>query len=126
LDNSDALEKTGVSERFEAYQTYNKPKQFLGSNFRKVENDLPKVSSQKPKGLMSMNEARYTPTPPSSSISTNDLQENQKVHHEKFGTGTIKSVEQNGEKIVVLFDTAGEKTLLTKFAKLTKFPLPQR
>jgi DNA helicase-2/ATP-dependent DNA helicase PcrA len=127
LDNAEVLEKTSLFERTEAYQTYNKPKQFLGSNFRKVDdygnrknvatgistslNDRPT-----PKGLMSMTEAKYTPTP--SNISTSDLQENKKVFHEKFGNGTIKSVEQNGEKIVVLFDAAGEKTLLTKFAKL--------
>ena len=65
-----------------------------------------------------MSEARHTPTPQSTSLPLNDLKENQKVSHEKFGTGFIKAVEQNGEKIIVVFDTAGEKTLLTKFAKL--------
>jgi len=102
LDNSEVLEKTSMSERFEAYQTYNRPK----------------IHINKPKGLMSMTEAKYTPTPQLTGLSLTDFQENKKVHHEKFGTGIIKSVEQNGEKIIVLFDSAGEKTLLTKFAKL--------
>ncbi|MCL2682761.1 MAG: UvrD-helicase domain-containing protein [Bacteroidales bacterium] len=136
LDNPEVLEKTSMFERFESYKTYNKPKQFLGSNLRKVEasTSLPSTplrerlsrslsgvemtDLQKPKSLMSMAEAKYTPTPPSAGISSENLRENQKVHHEKFGSGIIKSVEQNGEKIVVLFDTVGEKTLLTKFAKL--------
>ncbi|MCL2027153.1 MAG: UvrD-helicase domain-containing protein [Bacteroidales bacterium] len=123
LDNVEVLEKTSLFERAEAYQTYNKPKQFLGSNFRKLDGDserrgvyTPSSTNPKTKGLMSMTEAKYTPTP--SNISTSDYQENKKVFHEKFGEGIIKSVEQNGEKIVVLFDSAGEKTLLTKFAKL--------
>ncbi|MDR0437759.1 MAG: UvrD-helicase domain-containing protein [Bacteroidales bacterium] len=136
LDNPEVLEKTSVFERHEAYQTYNKPKQTFGSNFRKVETETPrfagadvhvrtkihgtdyKSAPAKPKNLMSMSEAKYTLTPQSASVSLGDLQENQKVQHEKFGTGIIKSVEQNGEKIVVLFDAVGEKTLLTKFAKL--------
>ncbi|MDR1951002.1 MAG: UvrD-helicase domain-containing protein [Bacteroidales bacterium] len=117
LDNTEALEKTSVFERFEAYKTYNKPKQFLGSNYRKIENKG-ESTTQQPKGLMSMNEARYTPTPPLTGVSLGDLRESKKIHHEKFGNGIIKSVEQNGEKIIVVFDTAGEKTLLTKFAKL--------
>ncbi|MCL2413962.1 MAG: UvrD-helicase domain-containing protein [Bacteroidales bacterium] len=137
LENPEVLEKTSMFERVEAYQTYNKPKQFLGSNFRKIDTGTSAVASTslshratrslsgvemtgsaKPKNLMSMSEAKYTPTPPSAGVPSGDLRESQKVYHEKFGTGTVKSVEQNGEKIVVLFDTVGEKTLLTKFAKL--------
>jgi DNA helicase-2/ATP-dependent DNA helicase PcrA len=139
LDDSEVLEKTSLFERVEAYQTYNKPKQFLGSNFKKVdsgrfdgvypeqsrrtqrpERALSGVEVQKPKGLVSMDVAQRK------SVETHcvethcnaSLQENQRVFHEKFGNGLIKSVEQNGEKIVVFFDSAGEKTLLTKFAKL--------
>ena len=131
IENPEVLEKTTLFERAEAYQTYNKPKQFLGSNFRKIGADASTSRTSgtnrslsgaeghgRPKGLMSMSEARYTPTPQSASLPLNDLKENQKVSHEKFGTGFIKAVEQNGEKIIVVFDTAGEKTLLTKFAKL--------
>ncbi|MDR0438323.1 MAG: UvrD-helicase domain-containing protein [Bacteroidales bacterium] len=45
-----------------------------------------------------------------------NYEENAIVHHDKFGKGVIKSVKRNGEEVVVLFDTAGEKTLLTEFA----------
>lgn len=47
----------------------------------------------------------------------------QKVSHAKFGTGTIMAIEQmsGDSKIIVMFDSpsAGKKTLLSKFAKLT-------
>jgi DNA helicase-2/ATP-dependent DNA helicase PcrA len=120
LDNPEVLEKTSVFERFEAYQTYNKPKQFLGSNFRKVDNSgrdgmRPVSTNPTPKGFVPMNVAQRKTVETGRAPS---LQENQRIFHEKFGNGIIKSIEQNGEKIIVLFDTAGEKTLLTKFAKL--------
>jgi len=100
LENSEVLEKTSVSDRFEAYQTFNRPKQFLDSNFRKVSpagggqgggigtdyKSAPanfrkietagagvrpchnSTGTAKPKGLMSMTEAKYIPTPPLAGI----------------------------------------------------------
>ena len=43
-----------------------------------------------------------------------------KVEHQRFGLGTVVSVEGNGEneKAIVDFDKAGKKTLLMKFARL--------
>ncbi len=130
LDDPSVLEKTGVFERFEAYQTYNKPKQVLGSNFRKVEHgddskfsnrdtlQNPTATFQRPQNLVSMKTVQHRATPQQSNISLDDIQVGKHVQHEKFGKGVIQSVEQNGEKIIVLFDTVGEKTLLTKFAKM--------
>ena len=45
-----------------------------------------------------------------------------RVRHATFGAGVIRRIEQlNGDqKLVVEFDSAGVKTLLAKFAKLTK------
>ncbi|MBR1809698.1 MAG: UvrD-helicase domain-containing protein [Paludibacteraceae bacterium] len=45
-----------------------------------------------------------------------------RVRHATFGDGTVRETfEENGnEKIVVRFDTKGEKTLLLKFAKLER------
>ncbi|MEG1644202.1 MAG: 3'-5' exonuclease [Alistipes sp.] len=45
-----------------------------------------------------------------------------RVSHIKFGSGTIHQIEvlSADHKLVVLFDDFGEKTLLAKFAKLTK------
>ncbi len=46
----------------------------------------------------------------------------QRVEHQKFGVGIIRRIEvlQGDHKLVIGFDNAGEKTLLAKFAKLTK------
>ena len=46
----------------------------------------------------------------------------QRVEHPKFGAGTILRIETlaTDHKLVVDFGTYGEKTLLAKFAKLTK------
>ena len=46
----------------------------------------------------------------------------ERVSHAKFGAGTVVRIETlaTDHKVVVNFDGAGEKTLLAKFAKLTK------
>ena len=46
----------------------------------------------------------------------------QRVQHPKFGMGTIERIEPlaTDHKVVVQFDQYGSKTLLAKFAKLTK------
>ncbi len=46
----------------------------------------------------------------------------QRVEHPKFGVGIVRRIETlaTDHKLVVAFDNAGEKTLLAKFAKLTK------
>ncbi len=45
-----------------------------------------------------------------------------RVEHATFGVGVIRRIEQLAEdqKLVVAFDNAGEKTLLAKFARLTR------
>lgn len=45
-----------------------------------------------------------------------------RVVHATFGSGTVVRVEMmtTDHKLVVAFDGSGEKTLLEKFAKLTK------
>ena len=46
----------------------------------------------------------------------------QRVEHPKFGVGIVRRIEvlAGDHKLVIAFDNAGEKTLLAKFAKLTK------
>ncbi len=46
----------------------------------------------------------------------------ERVEHPMFGVGTVERIETlaTDHKLVVRFDNAGEKTLLAKFAKLTK------
>ena len=45
-----------------------------------------------------------------------------RVEHATFGVGIIRRIEQlaGDQKLVVAFDNAGEKTLLAKFARLTR------
>ena len=45
-----------------------------------------------------------------------------RVEHATFGVGVIRRIEQlaGDQKLVVAFDNAGEKTLLVKFARLTR------
>ena len=45
-----------------------------------------------------------------------------RVEHARFGRGTIRSIEPlaTDHKLMVVFDGSGEKTLLARFAKLTK------
>ena len=73
---------------------------------------------------------RSTYTPPASSqpsipsdfeASNPDLiQEGMRVRHQKFGEGTVLSVDGAGanKKATVKFDTAGTKQLMLKFARL--------
>ena len=46
----------------------------------------------------------------------------QRVEHPKFGVGVVRRIETlaTDHKLVVDFGSFGEKTLLAKFAKLTK------
>ena len=43
-----------------------------------------------------------------------------RVRHERFGTGTVRELTNQGgtEKACIAFDQAGEKTLLLRFAHL--------
>ena len=69
---------------------------------------------------------RKTPVSQTSSMNTlskeaNALQEGQTIEHERFGTGTVISIENNGNdrRAFVEFETVGKKQLLLKFAKFT-------
>ena len=42
------------------------------------------------------------------------------LRHGKFGDGTVLEVQCGGDRAKVLFDEAGEKTLILKFARLNK------
>ena len=70
----------------------------------------------KPRFSVPLQERRenFTPSPISS------LAVGQRVEHDRFGYGTILSMEgmDANKKAVVRFDSGGEKTLLLKFAKL--------
>ena len=84
----------------------------------------PDLQSGRFKKLSDLNAMPMPPAGPTSGngASSGDFKPGQRVRHAKFGTGTIKSIEGEGAncKLIVAFDTPGigEKTLLTKFAKV--------
>jgi len=68
---------------------------------------------------------KYSPTPKQTAesrevLSHGDLQAGTKVAHERFGEGVVVSLDNNGSdtKANVDFKSAGQKTLLLKYAKL--------
>jgi len=75
------------------------------------------------KPLMTVRQAAKTVTTPTSigsfSIHTSDeVHEEMKINHSRFGTGTIVEVDTSSDaKITVNFADVGSKTLLLKFAK---------
>jgi DNA helicase-2/ATP-dependent DNA helicase PcrA len=68
----------------------------------------------------SSNQTSAAPAPSFEPCNPDILQEGMRVIHQKFGTGTILSIEGAGanKKASVSFDTAGVKMLMLKFAKL--------
>ena len=64
--------------------------------------------------------AIHTPSPDFAPSAVAELQVGQRVEHDRFGYGSILSMEGDGpnRKAVVDFENSGKKTLLLKFAKL--------
>jgi len=60
----------------------------------------------------------HTPSPDFTPSDTSALEVGQRVEHQRFGFGVVKSIDVNGadRKAVIAFDDAGEKTLLLSFA----------
>ena len=82
-------------------------------NFRRNTNILPK----KP-----LNAPQYTHVPSVNFVQTpsNKLQDGQRVEHQKFGFGVIKSIDHSTRDVraIVQFEHFGERTLILTFAKL--------
>tara|TARA_B110000003_G_scaffold7602_1_gene7816 strand:- start:21110 stop:23410 length:2301 start_codon:yes stop_codon:yes gene_type:complete len=92
----------------------------VNTNYSAKPKTAPKPPTPKftPKNLTKVNQTRTSSGP---FIDNSELlKENMLVEHERFGIGKILSIEnKNGsKKAIVLFNDAGEKQLLLKFAKL--------
>lgn len=74
------------------------------------------IVPEKPK----FTQTRRTPDPNFKADPVSELRAGQRVEHDRFGFGTIISLEGMGAdlKAVVEFDETGKKTLLLKYAKL--------
>ena len=102
---------------FETYRRPNEPQRGWqrpsATPSRPVSTPSPRPSFTPPAAVHTPS-AGFTPSPIA------NLQEGQRVEHDRFGYGQILSIEGEGpnRKAVVQFDTSGQKTLLLKFAKL--------
>jgi len=79
----------------------------------------PKTSAPNPKKLINATIARYKPTTESQQH-LKELQIGMMVSHERFGNGKVINMEGQfpNSKATVHFESAGQKQLLLKFAKL--------
>lgn len=94
---------------------------------RREEGDVRRASSfgasagYRPKNLKPLGKALGGSSGASSGVQT-ELKPGDRVRHERFGQGTVKSVEGAGgeAKATIAFDEIGEKKMLLKFAKIQR------
>ena len=103
-------------QRQESYTTGNR-------SYRTKRDNTPKqVAPVVPHGFIrtGITRAKTASTSNAATTSNGAYQIGTRVHHDRFGNGTIVGTEGNNEnaKVKVEFDTAGTKNLLVKFAKL--------
>ena len=95
----------------------------LKKNLMPKVGELPKPMFAKRKTIENkpLKRVQHGPTAGNSPAEINAIQVGMRVKHEKFGCGTVKAIEGQGNdrKAVVFFDAMGEKNLLLRFAKLT-------
>ena len=98
---------------------------FRPSDFETFRRPQPSAPSVQPRPLPrpaapAASAPTHTPSPGFAPSPVNLLQEGQRVEHDRFGYGTLLSMEGDGanKKAVVEFENSGKKTLLLKFAKL--------
>ena len=77
------------------------------------------TSHQAPRHLTPVKKTIFTPAKNNVSAMSSGLRVGQIIEHERFGIGTIQSIEGTGDntKACVQFENAGIKNLLLKFAK---------
>ena len=95
-----------------------------GVAYRKIEANLPYATPYPAHNLAAVsqavsNEIESVPEPPDEH---GDIFVGMKVRHGKFGVGTIRKIEGNGEgqKVIVWFDSVGPKKLMLRFAGLER------
>ncbi len=78
-------------------------------------------STQSPSHPVSQSPKKHTAAIPNTPAAINAIMPGMKVHHEKFGTGTVQAIEGTADsrKATVFFEGVGQKQLMLKFAKLT-------
>lgn len=94
--------------------------EFQGSNYARNLVRGTQLDKKNSQNARQTNRQVYKPSPGFAPSDTTDLKEGQRVEHAKFGMGTVTKMDTTGanRKASVLFENAGEKTLLLSFAKL--------
>ncbi|MCM1531021.1 MAG: UvrD-helicase domain-containing protein [Bacteroides sp.] len=119
LLESNPFENAGFDDDFDSWAPMKRPERTI------VFKPKPDLNSGKFKKLSDLNAARPAALGAGAATTgATDFTAGERVRHAKFGTGTVRSMEGEGanRKVTVKFDSpgVGEKTLLTKFAKLEK------
>lgn len=117
-----SAEKTGMKSRgsFINKSSYNNPHSLRNNMNRSVSGSGLAASRANAFGNPSLGSIQTGSTGSGDYISAAEATMGRKVMHEKFGVGTIVSVQNSGDdkKLTIAFDKQGVKVLLLSFAKL--------
>ena len=117
-----SAEKTGMKSRgsFINKSSYNNPHSLRNNMNRSVSGSGLAASRANAFGNPSLGSIQTGRTGSGDYISAAEATMGRKVMHEKFGVGTIVSVQNSGDdkKLTIAFDKQGVKVLLLSFAKL--------
>ncbi len=119
--NNDFINDSG----FDAWGTYNKKKtvgssSYYGKQTNPIKSQPQKPKFEPPKNLKRLNQiAQNTATEPLGD-DVSQLKAGDRVQHQRFGNGLVENIEGNfpNRKATIVFDEAGKKQLILKYAKL--------
>ncbi|GAB4186342.1 MAG: 3'-5' exonuclease [Thermoflexibacter sp.] len=122
IDEIDSQYITTKNTRFSSSKGEDTFTSFGKPLVRKAEDFSPIKSSIKTYPIQNQRNSQKEHTPSANFVASNPakLREGMKVEHQKFGFGRVLKIDNQGtdKRATILFDNAGEKTLLLSFAKL--------
>ncbi|SFE69262.1 ATP-dependent helicase [Thermoflexibacter ruber] len=122
IDEIDVQYLTTKNNRFSTLKGEDTLTNFGKPLVRKADDFSPSKPSIKTYPLQNQKNPQREHTPSANFVASNPakLREGMKVEHQKFGFGRVLKIDNQGtdKRATILFDNAGEKTLLLSFAKL--------
>jgi DNA helicase-2/ATP-dependent DNA helicase PcrA len=122
IDEIDVQYITTKNNRFSTLKGEDTLTSFGKPLVRKAEDLSPSKPSVKTYPVQNQRNPQKEHTPSPNFVASNPakLREGMKVEHQKFGFGRVLKIDNQGtdKRATILFDNAGEKTLLLSFAKL--------
>lgn len=122
IDEIDVQYITTKNNRFSTLRGEDTLTNFGKPLVRKAEDFSPSKPSVKTYPIQNQRNSPKEHTPSSNFVPSNPakLREGMKVEHQKFGFGRVLKIDNQGtdKRATILFENAGEKTLLLSFAKL--------